>query len=191
MEKTKKRTEESRGAREIAYLGLSVSLLAIGAWISLPIGEVPFTLQTLVVCLIGGLFGWWRGLIAVAVYILMGLIGIPVFAGFRAGTAVLFSSTGGYIFGFLFAVVLSGLAEKIKVKGFLRWFVIYFGMIVGLAVCYFFGTVWFIYVYNGGNATPITVGGALIKCVVPFIVPDLCKLAVAALLTVRLKKYIK
>lgn len=181
-----------KSAREVAYLGVSVALLAVGAFISLPIGEVPFTLQTLVVCLLGALLGWKRGLVAVAVYLLMGLVGIPVFAGFKSGMVALFGATGGYLFGFLFAVVISGLFKYFKIKNFrIRWVIYYLGMILGLAVCYAFGTAWFIIVYNGGQENAVSIGFALAKCVVPFILPDLCKLAVASFLAVRLEKYVR
>jgi biotin transport system substrate-specific component len=173
-------------AREIAYVGLAIALIAVCAWISLPIGPIPFTLQTLAVAFAGGLLGWKRGGIAVLVYILMGLIGIPVFAGFKAGTATLFGATGGYIFGFLFLALIPAFFQRIRVKN--QWgqtAVYYAGMLLGLAVCYFFGTVWFTVVYD------CTLEYALTLCVIPYILPDLFKLALAALLVKRLEKVIK
>lgn len=179
-------------AREIAYTALAVALIAVCAWISVPLGEVPFTLQTLAIALVGGLFGWKRGLAAVAVYILMGLIGIPVFAGFKSGVPALMGATGGYIIGFVFAVFASGIVKKIPVK--VKWArtgIFYGANILGLAICYFFGTLWFIAVFNGGSANPVGVGAALMMCVVPYIVPDLIKLFFAALLSVRLERFVR
>lgn len=179
-------------AREVSYIALGVALITVCAWISLPIGEVPFTLQTFAVAAVGGLLGWKRGTCAVAVYVFMGLIGIPVFAGFRAGLAALMGATGGYILGFVFSVFVAGLAKLVPVKNkWARTGIFYAAMIMGHAICYFFGTVWFLLVYNGGAANPMGVGAALALCVVPYIIPDLVKLAVAALLTVRLEKYVK
>ena len=103
----------------MAYIAVSVALITICAWISVPVLQVPYTLQTLAVALIGALMGWKRGVAAVAVYILMGLAGIPVFSNFNAGAGVLFGATGGYIFGFLFAVVISGLFKMIPIKN--KW----------------------------------------------------------------------
>jgi len=173
-------------AREIAYLGLSVALIAVCTFISLPLGEVPFTLQTFAVCLIGGLLGMRRGTAAVAVYLLMGLIGIPVFAGFKAGAAALFGVTGGYLFGFLLTAPIVGAAKSIPVKNkFARLGTFFAAMILGLAVCYLFGTLWFMFI-SGSNF-----GGAFAVCVLPFLIPDCIKLILAAALCVRLERYIK
>lgn len=179
-------------SRDIAYTALGTALIAVCAWISLPIAEVPFTLQTFAVCAVGGLLGWKRGTAALLAYLLMGLVGIPVFAGFKAGAAALMGPTGGYLLGFVVTVLLSGLAKGIPVKG--KWgraALFYAFMIMGTAVCYAFGTAWFLLVYNGGAATPMGLSAALMLCVVPYIVPDLVKLALAALLSVRLEGEIK
>ncbi len=173
-------------AREIAYIALSVAIIAVCAWSTVPFGPVPFTLQTFAVCFVGALLGWKRSLAAVAVYIFMGLCGIPVFSGFKAGTAALLGPTGGYIFGFFFAVLAPALFKLIPAKGkWARFGIFYAADILGLAVCYFFGTVWFV-MMNG-----FSVGKTIALCVTPFILPDLVKLFVAALLSSRLEKYIR
>lgn len=186
-----KRTEKERAnrgrlaAREIAYIALGAALITVCAWISVPLGSIPFTLQTLAVALIGALFGWKRSLAAVAAYILMGLIGIPVFSGFRAGAA-LFGATGGYIFGFFFLALVPALFKLLPVKNkWARAGIFYGAMALGMAVCYFFGTVWFVLVYE------CSVGYALTMCVVPYLIPDLIKFVVASVLAVRLEKYVK
>ena len=173
-------------AREIAYIGLAVALITVCAWISVPVFSIPFTLQTFAVAFVGGLLGWKRGTVAILVYILMGLIGIPVFAGFKAGVPALFGATGGYIFGFLFLALLPALAKLIPAEtGAARTIIFYGFSILGCAVLYFFGTVWLILM------TRCAVGYALGVCVVPFIIPDAVKLAIAAIITVRLEKHIK
>ena len=172
-------------ARECAYIALAVALVTVSAWISVPVGAVPVTLQTFAVCFIGALFGWKRGIFAILVYVFMGLLGIPVFAGFKAGAAALFGPTGGYIFGFFFAALMPALAKLIPVKRkAARCALFYAANILGLAVCYLFGTVWFVLMYQ------CTVGYALALCVLPFLLPDAVKLLVAALLAVRLERYI-
>ena len=172
-------------ARECAYIALAVCLITVCAWISFPIGAVPVTLQTFAVCFTGALFGWKRGIPAILIYIFMGLIGIPVFSGFKAGGAALFGPTGGYIFGFIFAALIPSLAKFIPVtRAAARCAVFYSANILGLAVCYFFGTVWFVLMYK------CTVAYALMLCVVPFLVPDFIKLFLAAVLAVRLERYL-
>ena len=172
-------------ARECAFIALSVALITTCARISVPVFAIPVTLQTLAVALVGALFGWKRALAAVFCYILMGLIGIPVFAGFKAGGAALFGPTGGYIFGFLFLTLISALAKLLPVKN--RWgrMAIFYGfMLLGLAVCYAFGTLWFVLVYHCGW------GYALMICVVPYLPFDAVKFVIAAFLAVRLEGYV-
>lgn len=72
-------------AREICYTAMFVAIITVCTWISIPIGEIPITLQTMGVCLAAALLGWKRGAIATAVYILLGLCGVPVFTGFTGG----------------------------------------------------------------------------------------------------------
>ena len=168
-------------AKDLAYIGLSVALLAVCAWISVPVGSVPFTLQTFAVAAVGGLLGWKRGTLAVLAYLLLGLAGVPALMG----------PTGGYILGFVLSVAVTGFAKLLPVKNRAgRTAVFYAFMILGNLLCYLFGTVWFLIVYNGGTATPVSVGGALLICVVPYILPDLIKLAIAAFLSVRLERFV-
>ncbi len=156
------------------------------SWITIP-GAVPFTLQTMGVFLAIGLLGGRRGTTAVLCYILLGAVGVPVFSGFKGGAGALLGPTGGYIIGFLASALLMWAMEAAFRSG--KW-VLPVSMVLGLLVCYAFGTVWFQVVYTrGGNA--ITLGAVLLKCVVPFIVPDLGKIAVALVLTRRLRRFVK
>ncbi len=86
-------------AKDLAVVGLGTAIVTVCAWISIPIGTVPFTLQTFAVAAVGGLLGWKRGSLSVLAYLLLGLVGVPVFAGFKAGLAALMGPTGGYILG--------------------------------------------------------------------------------------------
>lgn len=179
-------------AREAAYLALGVAIITVCAWITVPFGAIPVTLQTFAVALIGALFGALRGGIVVGVYLIMGLIGIPVFSGFNAGVTALLGATGGYMIGFLFEVVIAGLFSAMKIKNKIaKTALLYLGMIIGMAVCYFFGTLWFITVYSRGSTEGVSVASALMLCVVPFLLPDGIKLFFAALLSERLKKFVK
>lgn len=173
-------------AREIALVGLAVAIITVCAWTTLPVLTVPFTLQTLGVALIGGVLGWKRGLASVAVYILLGLIGVPVFAGFKAGVGALLNVTGGYIIGFFFLALVPALFKFIPVQN--KWGragVFYAGAAVGMAICYLFGTVWFVYLAK------CTFYHALAVCVLPYLLPDAVKFVVSSLLTVRLEKVVK
>ena len=86
-------------SRDVAYVATGVALMTVCAWISIPVGDVPFTLQTFAVSVIGMLLGWKRGFASVAIYILAGLVGIPVFAGFRAGVQAIAGPHNGRLCG--------------------------------------------------------------------------------------------
>lgn len=185
-ESGEKQSIRKSAAREIAYIALGVALITVCAWISVPVLSIPYTLQTFAVPLVGALMGWKRGVAAIAVYILMGLIGIPVFSNFNAGAGALFGATGGYLFGFLFSVFISGLFKLVPLKN--KWgrtAMLYGANILGMAVCYAFGTAWFAYIYE------CTIVYALTVCVVPYLIADAVKLAVAAVLTVQLERFVK
>lgn len=166
---------------DIVYIGLFAALIAVCAWISIPM-TVSFTLQTCAVCLTAGLLGWKRGTLTVLVYILLGMVGLPVFTGFKSGIAAVTGPTGGYIVGFIFTALIVGLAADRLGKRL--WANILF-MVIGILVCYLFGTVWFMIAYK------VTFVSALTTCVIPFLIPDAVKIAVAAILVNRLKKFVK
>ncbi|MFR0734721.1 MAG: biotin transporter BioY [Oscillospiraceae bacterium] len=107
-------------------------------------GEVPFTLQTFGVFAALGLLGGKRGTIAIALYLVLGAVGLPVFSGFRGGFGVLLGTTGGYIFGFLLSGLLYwALTALLGNKGWVRLL----AMVLGLLLCYAAGTGWFLLVY--------------------------------------------
>lgn len=170
---------------DAALVALAAALTAICSWIQIPM-SVPFTMQTFAVFAVAGLLGFKRGSAAVAVYILLGAVGVPVFSGFRGGPDVLLGQTGGYIIGFLFSAMITGFAaDRLgRSTGILAA-----SMLAGLAACYIFGTLWFMYVYtrNTGNIGFVS---ALMTCVVPFIVPDIVKTALAVFVVKRAGKII-
>ena len=173
-------------AKNIAQTALGVALITVCAWVTIPVFAIPFTLQTFAVAFVGALLGWKKGTAAVAVYVLMGLVGVPVFAGFKSGVVALAGPTGGYIVGFVFLALFPALANLLPVtKTAKRCAISYLFMVIGLAVCYAFGTAWFVVMYK------CSVEYALMMCVVPYLAADFVKLALAALLAVRLQKYLK
>lgn len=171
---------------DLVMVALFAALIAVCAWITIP-GAVPFTLQTMGVFLAVGLLGGKRGTAAVLVYILLGAVGMPVFSGFSGGVGRLLGTTGGYIIGFLVAALAMWAMEAIFGKA--KW-VLPVSMLLGLLLCYAFGTAWFLVLYTQTKGA-ISVASVLSMCVVPFIIPDLLKIALALLLTSRLKRFLR
>lgn len=174
-------------ARDMAYVAIMSVVIAICSWISVPT-TVPFTLQTFAVFLAVGVLGGRRGTFAVLVYILLGAVGLPVFAGFNGGLGILLGTTGGYIIGFLFSALLYWGMTRVLGTGTP---VMVAAMVLGLVICYAFGTVWFMQVYVRTAQKAVTLGTALGWCVIPFIVPDLVKIALAVVLTRLLKPHVR
>lgn len=172
--------------RNLAYIALFAVLMAVCSWISIPT-MIPFTLQTFAVFLAVGVLGGKRGTLAVLVYILLGAVGVPVFAGFQGGLGILLGNTGGYIVGFLFTALVMWLMEALLGK---KLWVLAVSMVLGLIVCYAFGTAWFMVVY-ARNAGAVGLGTALGWCVIPYIIPDLAKVALALLLSRKLRAILK
>lgn len=169
---------------DIAYISLMAALIVVCSWITLPM-TIPFTLQTFAVFVSVGVLGVWKGTASVLVYLFMGLVGVPVFSGFKGGAGVLLGPTGGYIIGFVFSALATGLIMK-KFKSFAASLL---AMLAGLIVCYVFGTVWFMVVYSRGHE--ITLGAAVSMCIVPYIIPDLAKICVAAQVSAKVRRYLR
>lgn len=174
---------DSNKTRDIVYMSVFTAMISICSWISIP-ASIPFTLQTMGVFMTVGLLGGKRGTLTVLTYILLGAIGVPVFAGLTGGISVLLGTTGGYIMGFLLSALLMWGIETIMGR---NQIVLAFSMIAGLIVCYVFGTAWFMLIYTQHSGV-IGLSTVLGLCVIPFIIPDLIKIGVALFLINRLKK---
>lgn len=170
---------------DLVYTALCAALIAVCSWISIP-AAVPFTLQTFAVFASLNLLGGKRGTTAVLVYILLGAVGLPVFSGFKGGPGVLLGTTGGYIIGFLLTGIIFLFAERLFGK---NRFARIPALITGLFVCYAFGTAWFMLVFARSSGS-VGLGTALSWCVLPFVLPDLLKLAAAILITARVKPFL-
>lgn len=171
---------------DMVYIGVFAVLIAICSWISIPTA-VPFSMQTFAVFLTVGLLGGKRGTMAILIYILLGAIGIPVFTGFSGGVGVLAGTTGGYIIGFITAALAMWGLEKILGK---KTWALALSMIVGLAICYAFGTAWFMIVY-ARNTGAVGLWTVLGWCVFPFIIPDIIKIILALGMSKRLSGILK
>lgn len=159
------------------------ALLCICAWISIPFGEASVTLQTFGVFLALGLLGGKYGSLVCLLYLILGAVGLPVFSGFRGGIGVLLGATGGYILGFLATALVYWLLTGLLGNALPTRIT---ALVLGLMVCYTFGTLWFygLYLRSGDG---LTLGFVLAKCVLPYLLPDLVKLAAALTLTEKIK----
>lgn len=165
--------------RRLVFCALFTALIVILSQLQVPVGPVPVSLATLGVMLCGLLLGWRYGALAVGAYILLGAVGVPVFAGFQGGAGRLLGPTGGYILGYLFYALIAGLSIPRLQERFWGRCVLLLG---GTAVCYGLGTAWFM------QTSGRTLAESLTLCVIPFLPGDAAKIALAAFLTPRLRK---
>lgn len=156
---------------------LFAALIAICAWLSIPVPPVAFTMQTFGILLTLGVLGGKWGTAAILLYLLLGTVGLPVFTGFRGGAGALLDASGGFLWGFLLA-------------GGCYWALERFGkfpaMAAGQLVCYVCGCFWFT-VYTPGAS----VWAAAAACVAPYMIPDGIKLWLALSLSRRMEKHLK
>ena len=170
--------------RNMVLCALFAALMAICAWICIPLGNFVFTLQSFAVFLALLTLGGSRGTASVFVYLCIGLAGLPVFSGFRGGFGAFFDLTGGFLWGFLLCGLLFWLltalfGKKARIPG----------AILGMLCCYGCGMLWFCTVRNGGIDAG-SLGSAFFLCVLPYLLPDGIKIALAFLLSHKLKKFV-
>lgn len=168
--------------KNMVQCAICAALLAISAWLCIPMPQVSFTMQSFAVFFILGLLGGRRGTLSIFIYLMLGLLGLPVFSGFRGGAEALLGVTGGYIWGFLLSgLIYWAVTALISDSAPARLA----AMIFGMAVCYACGTVWYLKLY-GGN-----VWAVLATCVAPYVVPDAVKIGLSVSLAKRLKQAIR
>lgn len=171
---------------DLAYMAIAAALLAICSWITIP-ATVPFTMQTFGIFLVLRLLGGRRGTISILVYLFLGLTGLPVFSGFAGGIGALMGNTGGYLAGFLLTGLVYWLGTSKPGKKPWREAL---SLGLGLTACYALGTAWFMVVYARNNGA-VGLGTVLSWCVLPFVIPDLLKLALAMALSGRISRAVK
>ena len=161
--------------RNMVLCAQFAALTAVCAWISIPVFDIAFTLQTFAIFLSLGLLGGKRGCAVIGIYLLLGAVGLPVFSAFQGGFGILAGATGGYLWGFLAAGLVYRLLEGCgKLPA----------MIAGQLVCYLCGSLWF-YLYAGGGLWLI-----LLRCVIPYLLPDAAKIFLAYSLSRRLGRHL-
>lgn len=166
----------------LVMCSILAALTAILAQIQIPLALVPINLALFAVFMSGILLGPKYGSLSMLLYVLIGAVGIPVFAGLKGGLGVLFGKTGGYIIGYIVTAFLVGFLSKRLGYTFFKLLI---AMTIGTLACYFIGTLWFMFV------TKINLWMSLMYCVFPFILGDILKMILAASLTVRLRAPLK
>ena len=164
---------------QMAVTALMAAVMCVLGPLTVPIGAVPISLANFVICLTAWLLGPKFGTLSVAVYLCIGLIGVPVFSGYGAGLAKLAGPTGGYLVGYLLLALIDGLFIE-KSNG--NPVVSGIGLVLGDAACYVLGTAWFVFQMQ------CELGYALSVCVYPFIALDLAKIVVSCVVGALLRK---
>lgn len=169
--------------RNMVLCGLMTALLCICSWLCIPVGSIGITLQSFAIALILGLLGGKWGTVTVAVYLLLGAVGAPVFSFFRGGLGALIGATGGFLLGFLAQALLYWLLTALLPDSSRMALA---ALCLSQLMCYAVGVFWYCTVYSSG----LSIGAILMTCVVPYLLPDTLKLLLAHTLTARLRKFL-
>lgn len=182
MSKEEKQHNPRTSTFQMTLVGLMAAVTCILAPMSIPLpGGVPISLTNFVIYLTVFLLGWKKGTLSYCIYLLIGLVGLPVFSGFSGGIGKLAGPTGGYLIGFIFMAAISGyFIEAFPGKIYMS----IMGMVLGTVVDYICGTVWFM------MQTQMTLGATLATCVFPFLIGDALKIVIATLTGPILRQYL-
>ncbi len=165
--------------RDLTAVALMAAAICVFAPWSIPIGPVPITLATFAIYIVSAVVSWKHAVAAVLVYLLLGLVGLPVFSGFSGGLQQLAGPTGGYLIGYIPCALILGCA----IDRFPRAKWMYpLAMLVGTAALYFLGTAWYVL------ASGVPTGPAILACVVPFLPFDGLKIILASLIAYPLRQ---
>lgn len=180
----KTETKTKINSKAITLIAVMTAVISIAAPFSIPIpvSPVPISLTVLTCFMAAYLLGWKYGAASYCIYLLLGLVGLPVFSGFTSGPAKLLGPTGGYLIGFIFMVIISGFFFE-KFEGNILLCIA--GMILGLAVTYAFGTVWL------AIQAKMDLWSALMAGVIPYLPADAVKMAVVMVVCPVIKKRVQ
>lgn len=162
--------------KDLVYCALGACLIAVAAQITitLPITIVPVTLQTFMIYLLGLIYAPKKAMLTAVIYLILGAVGLPVFAGMSGGFTALVSPSGGYLLSYPLMIAVISLLTKQK----------YLGMILGTMVCYGIGTIWFMFI------TKMDLMASLTMCVIPFLLGDTLKIVIAGTIVKKLNFHI-
>lgn len=167
------------------YASMFGAVTAIGAFIAIPLpfSPVPITLQTLFLYLAAALLGGRLGALSQAVYVALGIVGLPVFAGGKAGFGVLLGPTGGYLYGFVIGALLAGTLVSMKEKPGIAW--------TGLSLCTAVAAIYSCGVFQLSWTASLTLEKAFYLGAAPFLPGDIIKILAASLIAVKVRDRIK
>ena len=166
--------------KDMVLTGVFAAVICVFAPFTIPIGAVPISLATFAVYLAAAVLGTKKGTLAVLIYILIGMAGVPVFSGFAGGIGKILGVTGGYIIGYIpCAFAIGVFTERFGGKNYIYPL----ALVIGTLILYSFGTAWFMVQSGNGLMQSLTV------CVFPFLVGDAIKIAAASIVSIKLKNY--
>ena len=194
-EERTKSTKNRAFIYDLVIISVSAALITICSWISIPLGPVPFTLQTLGILAVMLAVGGRRGTLAILVYLALGVVGVPVFAGFKGGIASFLGPTGGFLLGFVIAALVYWLLESLIFKRLMTssvktWIFGIINDVIFEIIMYVIGVIWFMTVY-AAQTGPVGLATVMSWCVFPFIIPDIVKMVISVLIGERASKLIR
>lgn len=175
--------------RDLVLCAFCAAVTCILAPISVPLaGEVPISLATFAVLLSGILLGGRLGALSQLIYVLLGSVGVPVFAGWTGGIGITLGMTGGYIIGYIPMAFIAGFLYfrfGRNSSGFRKYAAMFISMFIATAVLYLIGTAWFI------AQTKMTLAASMAACVIPFLPGDLIKIIAVMLVAPPIETALK
>ena len=180
----KEHTTKKMSTRQMTFIALMTAVTCILGPLSIPLpfSPVPISFTNLAIYLSLYVLGLNGATISYLVYLLIGMVGVPVFSGFSGGFGKLAGPTGGYLIGFIFLTLIAGLLMKLFPGNKVMEAV---GLVLGTAVCYAFGTAWLCFQAHMSAAAGLAAG------VIPYIPGDLVKIAVAMIVGTALRAALK
>lgn len=172
----------NKRVRKITMLSIVTTILAILSPISIYISVIPFNLALFIIFIISSIFTLKDTIIIIGLYIILGLIGIPVFAGYIGGIGALTGVTGGFIIGYIPCAIIINLIQKLNKN---NYFISAISMVIGLTICYLCGVIFFVILTSSSVIYTLSV------LVLPFIIIDVLKIIIACIISYSLKKNTK
>lgn len=167
----------------MTLISLFAALTAVGAFISIPLYPIPLTLQTLFTLLAAMTLGSVMGMLSQIIYVMLGVVGLPVFAGFKAGIGILFGPTGGFLFGFIVCALIVGKIMELKKEKNIFYYLL--AGLIGTITLYIMGII------QLSLVTGIGVKKAIIVGMLPFLPGDILKITAASFIASKLKTTIE